>query len=418
MPFAAAIGRIASDLGLLARAAAESEGNIALGGFLKAIEVLRQHSCDFDSASDLIGYLERLEELDETEGCTALPPDSNVVRVMNLHKAKGLEAPVVFLADTAKRFTGDPICHIDRSSDEAVGYMGITAQKGQWATKEVATPARWKQFQAEEQRFLEAEADRLLYVATTRAACMLVVSVGKDNSNWSGLHPYLDDAPELCVPTEAEVAKLAPKRTMTRIATLDPRQITDRWAGVLRPSYIIESAKEVALKGSPRPTWHASGDYGYKWGSAVHELLEIVAKTPAADLAASALMLAGQYDLGTEQVDELVTTIRSVTQSEIWKRSQAATQCFSELPFEAIDRNEDGTPIITRGVIDLLFEEFDGWVIVDYKSDDLSSSDIESAVNHYRHQLIGYAAHWQKLTAAVVKEAGLYFTKLDRYVTV
>ena len=96
-PFPAAVSRIAADLGLLATAAAEREGNIALGGFLKAIEVVRQHSFDFDSASDLLGYLDRLETMDETEGCTALPPNPNVVRVMNLHKAKGLEAPVVFL---------------------------------------------------------------------------------------------------------------------------------------------------------------------------------------------------------------------------------------------------------------------------------------------------------------------------------
>ncbi len=194
-PFSTAVQRIAADLGLLASASAASEGDIAAGGFLKAIEMLRQHSGDFDSASDLISCLEQLDEMDEIQGCTALPPDANVVRVMNLHKAKGLQAPIVFLADTGNRHQGPPACHIDRSGHEPAGYMGITVKRGDWATRDVAMPADWPRFQREERRFLDAEADRLLYVATTRAACMLVVSVGKDKSNWAGLHPYLADAP-------------------------------------------------------------------------------------------------------------------------------------------------------------------------------------------------------------------------------
>lgn len=48
LPFSAAVNRIAADLGLLAGAAAEAEGDIALGGFLKALDVLRQHHGNFD----------------------------------------------------------------------------------------------------------------------------------------------------------------------------------------------------------------------------------------------------------------------------------------------------------------------------------------------------------------------------------
>ena len=223
---------------LLATAAASSEGNIALGGFLKAIEVLRQQSCDFDSASDLIGYLEQLEELNETEGCTALPPDANVVRVMNLHKAKGLEAPVVFLTDTSMAFKGKPICHIDRSGDEPAGYMGITAAHGQWVTKDVATPEDWKKFQDEEQRFLDAENDRLLYVATTRAACMTVVSVGKDNSNWNSLHPYLEDAASLQIPTDPQLNKAKSKKkpvSKPKHSFPTPAELSQKWTAACAP---------------------------------------------------------------------------------------------------------------------------------------------------------------------------------------
>jgi ATP-dependent helicase/nuclease subunit A len=444
-PFSAAVSRIASDLGLLASAAAASEGNIALGGFLKAAEALRQNSCSFDSASDVIDCLQQLEELDETEGCTALPPNPNVVRVMNLHKAKGLEAPVVFLTDTAGPFKGAPICHIDRSGDTSTGYMGITAKKGKWGTKEVATPEHWKQFQEEEQRFLDAEADRLLYVATTRAACMLVVSVGKDNSSWTGLHSYLEDAPELVKtifppggPMTAEPTALAAGVERDANQSLRPEAsaygsgkkafssavqgegsadaIRLTWATAREPSYVIESAKEAALKGTSRPRWQARGDYGHKWGSAVHELLEVALKAPAADLQASAHLFSDQYDLGAERVSELLTTVRSVMQSEIWTRAQKANRCFSELPFETLSHSDDSRPVITRGVIDLLFEEADGWVVVDYKTDDITVADVPSAVDYYRPQLAHYAQHWCDTTNDGVSEQGIYFTRINLYV--
>ena len=421
LPFSAAVQQIAADLGLLAAAATENEGNIALGGFLKAIEVLRQHSCDFDSATDLIEYLDGLEQLDETEGCTATSPDPNVVRVMNLHKSKGLEAAVVFLADTAQPYVGLPNCHIDRSRDQPVGYMGITVPKNKYgAIREIATPSHWAEFQQEEKRFLDAEDDRELYVATTRAASMLVVSVGNDKSNWSGLHTYLANAPELEIPSPplppGEVGLSGAGKGSTAGETTRSN-ITRKWTAATAPSYIIQTAKEAALKGTTRPDWQASGDYGYKWGSAVHELLEIATKSPTAELRPSAQLLASQYDVGSERVDELLTTIGSVTNSEIWKRAQAAARCFSELPFETLSHTSDGQPIITRGVIDLIFEEPSGWVIVDYKTDDITESDIESAVNHYRPQLQHYAAHWRNTTSYSVTELGLYFTRLNDYIT-
>jgi ATP-dependent helicase/nuclease subunit A len=422
LPFSAAVHRIAADLGLLAGAAAGAEGDIALGGFLKALDVLRQHHRDFDSASDLIGYLDRLETMEETEGCTALPPESNVVRVMNLHKAKGLEAPIVFLADTSALHGGLPICHIDRSGDEPVGYMGITKPYTKYQKKEVATPAHWKQFQDEEDRFLRAEHDRLLYVATTRAGCMLVVSVGNDKSNWSGLYPYLQDAAELDIPASpierCESGAIDLPAPLQPPAEATAAEICDKWSAAARPSYAIESVKHAALQGRARPNWQASGDYGYQWGSVIHELLEITAKAPTADLRAAAVPLVKHYDLGSERIDELLATVSAVTQSQIWQRSRLADRCYTELPLEIASQDGDLRPLIIRGVIDLIFAEPDGWVVVDYKTDDITAGDIDSAVEYYRPQLVGYADHWQNVTGDQVKERGLYFTRLNSYVKI
>ncbi len=97
---------------------------------------------------------------------------------MNLHKSKGLEAPIVFLADVSGR-VNTPNMHIDRSGDEPIGYMAIVREVSQFTKQNVALPRGWEQMVTEESRYLDAESERLMYVATTRAGCQLVISVGK-----------------------------------------------------------------------------------------------------------------------------------------------------------------------------------------------------------------------------------------------
>ncbi|MCC6508239.1 MAG: hypothetical protein IT423_03975, partial [Pirellulaceae bacterium] len=53
-----------------------------------------------------------------------------------------------------------------------------------------------------------------------------------------------------------------------------------------------------------------------------------------------------------------------------------------------------------------------------YKSDSITEEGIASVVDYYRPQLIQYAAYWHQLTGQVVKECGLYLTRLDQYVVV
>jgi len=427
MPFPVAIQRIASDLGLLAVTAAQREGDLALGVFLKAIEVLRSQSAEFDCAADLI---DRFDQLGESEGCTALSPDQDVVRVMNLHKAKGLQAPVVFLADTSAPYRGSPECHIDRTGELSAGYMSITTKVGKWGVQRIANPPGWTEFEKEERRFLAAEADRLLYVATTRAACMMVVSVGKSDSNWSGLHGYLEEVPELVVsastglshgeadPCGSPAETFPEGKSVVSESESGAGAIAERWLQAATASYSILSAKDESLSRTERPNWGASGEYGYRWGSAVHQLLDLAAKNDGTDLLPAARLIAREFEIGAARIDELVETVVSVTQSDIWARAKASARYFTELPFESIANSESGQQVLTRGLIDLVFEDASGWVIVDYKTDDISRADLSDACEFYRPQLESYAKHWHVLTGNNVVEHGLYFTRLNDYVGV
>lgn len=422
LSYATAVLQIATDLGLISAAASTDEGNMQAGGLLKVIEWLRSQSLDFDSARDLIEFLDEVLTSEDVEACPALPPTGNVVRLMNLHKAKGLESPIVFLADTSRRYRGKVVCHIDRTSGTPSGYMGISAEvkkKEFTITKEVATPENWSTLQDEEQRFIDAEHDRLLYVATTRAACANIISVGKEGSNWTGLHPYLANAPALQIPEVSNVSTAAELREVEfkEVACISPDSIQAKWDASLNPSYSVTSAKTLGLKGSSRVDRDGSGEYGHEWGTAVHELLEVCHKTPTADLLSTATRLARDNNIRTERIPELIATVESVLASDIWKRAQAAQRCYSELPFETTDLDQDGQPLLIRGVIDLIFEEPDGWIIVDYKTDDLQATQLSAVLEEHRGQLTQYSRIWTAITSLPIKSTGLYFTRLNQYVS-
>ncbi len=88
-----------------------------------------------------------------------------------------------------------------------------------------------------------------------------------------------------------------------------------------------------------------------------------------------------------------------------------------------------GAPVFLSGAVDILFKEDDGWVIADYKTDRLPAAlegaaeeDKEKALavlaDHYRPQVRLYTRFWSKITGENVKESGLYFTALGRWVRI
>ncbi len=70
-----------------------------------------------------------------------------------------------------------------------------------------------------------------------------------------------------------------------------------------------------------------------------------------------------------------------------------------------------------RGIIDFLFEEEDGWVIVDFKTDSVTEEKLQSFIDFYRPQVLAYASEWEKTFGYKVKEAGLYFALLGNWAT-
>src|SRR5262249_18459338 len=137
----------------------------------------------------------RAEEMIEEMGVE--PGRPATVRLMTLHAAKGLEAPVVFLADPSGGTLPQRDYFIDRTSDVPRGQFRIVRKsEGMMGGIEIARPPGWEAMQEKEKLFDTAEKTRLLYVGATRARQMLVVSVRKGGKNpagpWRQLFPFLE----------------------------------------------------------------------------------------------------------------------------------------------------------------------------------------------------------------------------------
>ncbi len=187
-----------------------------------------------------------------------------------------------------------------------------------------------------------------------------------------------------------------------------------RWQQASTATYQTVNIKKEALRGRARPQWQTTTDGGPAWGTALHQLLEMIHRFPNTNIELQATAIAIENELDSTRVPELVTSVRAVVASAVWRRAQVATRSYVEVPIDASEL-VGGLPSITRGVIDLVFEEHDGWVIVDTKTDQVTQAESVATYEYYRGQLEAYATYWQVLTGQRVKEVGIYLTRLDLY---
>lgn len=194
---ASLLERVMDDSGLFVYAASGDLGDRSAGQLLQLISVLRAAE-----RTDLSAAMEAIElALSRDEDDPGLrPARTDAVRLMNLHKAKGLEADVVILAAPVDQKPREPTQATWRDeAGVAQGALLVVDDR----KRIVARPANWDEIAAAETAREAAELARLLYVAVTRARDELVISQrapyvsGKvtkgDASRWSPLGSVLAD---------------------------------------------------------------------------------------------------------------------------------------------------------------------------------------------------------------------------------
>lgn len=442
------IGRLVDRLGLMPFVASSTLGTLRAGILAYALDSVRAEALRGNAS--LAGAVEALQAALAWEDAEAPfdPGPGDAVRIMNLHKAKGLQATVVVLANPLQTVshTRRLDAHTRRDArGRAEAFAAVTAPAGPYRSWTLAQPLEWSRLAQEEVRFLEAEEQRILYVACTRAREELVVARKSGKSCWDIFDGWLD--------RHAETLHLAPdvpqsRERMARSAEDLRAETAAAEAGMTagaRPSYEFASitelaktdeaeAREAAVQGADPGAEPAQSDdpatprvpdrttlRGYAWGSAVHGTLAAAAQGvggEALEFVARALLVEHERPLDERgapaELEELMSLVGRVHASELWRRAERADMRHPEVPF-AVDRPEEngGVPRLVEGVIDLAFREADGWVIVDYKTDVGDDPDFPRRRRAYRRQVDLYAECWEEVTGEPVKEKALLFTTME-----
>ena len=139
-------------------------GEQALANVLHVVELARQYEAS--EGASFRGFVQQFLDETHTEAAESpiLEEGTDGVRLMTVHKAKGLEFPVVILADITCRLSSD------RPSRALVSSRGLCVQ-----TIAGCTPAELVELRDGEMARDRAEGHRLAYVAATRARDLLVV---------------------------------------------------------------------------------------------------------------------------------------------------------------------------------------------------------------------------------------------------
>ncbi|MFO8058247.1 MAG: UvrD-helicase domain-containing protein [bacterium] len=430
LPPVSAFEKTVGDLGLMVLASCRPGGDVEAGSMAKAVELVRRFQGRTWSGSQLVSYLgELVDQAERYDGISVRPSTDAVVKVMNLHKVKGLEAPVVFLAEPYGKVKISPELYVDRSAERITGYMHLY-KRNQYGQKgdTIARPPGWEELENKERSFQEAEQLRFLYVAATRAGAALVITRYEEKnrkkdkySRWSFFEPYLAEVPEL--PESGEVAPAVRPEELLDTNTVKQahQEIADRMERVARPTYVSRAAKQLAISERSEQEPHIyeqapgteepqmSGEHGVEWGSAVHALLQVAMDVPDADLEARAKSVLAEQGLSPDLSETAASVVREVMSSELWQRAMQSKRHLTEVPFETRLESEDGPPVLARGVVDLAFQEEDGWVLVDYKTD--AAAQAKNLADHYAPQIEIYSRAWKSLTGEPVKEASLYFIR-------
>ena len=418
-PPAGALSLILDRLGIVPLVLTREMGESRAGNLFKALELaFWESSRGTTTFVDLVERLSYYYQEVDVEGLSVEPGKKDVVKLMNLHKAKGLEATVVFLADPVKDVTHEPMIHITRKGKEAAGYFVAFRAKSEYASEVVGLPSDWSKYQALEEKYEAAESERLLYVASTRARQLLVVTMypkKPDKGPWKDFYPYLQEVEELEAPEEVIVE--IPKGEVSADAFETARnEIAERIGGSQERSYETESVTAAAKAETAGSPFSEDATGGMAWGRIIHRMLEAVTKDESIDLGLMAENALKEEEKPHSEKEAVIATVNAVMSSELWNRMKKAAEALVEVPF-SLKVEEAAAPKVMSGVIDLAFKEEDGWVLADYKTDKVDGK-LDAFVAYYKPQVDMYRKFWEEACGEKVKEAGLYFIDTAKWVTV
>ena len=353
------------------------------------------------------------------------------VRVMTVHGAKGLEAPIVILPDTTgtAKSQGAPLTPVALDDGGEAWLMAPSSKKEDCRASAQARQAR--------QDRADAEYLRLLYVALTRARDRLVVmgramktpKAGFETGSWWDViaqtferlraadagkdPPRVHDIGDgrIRFGVDPGVAPLTAAASVTAAALpgwIARTPAPDRAAGIASPSQ-MQGAVRI-----PAPSPLARSGPGaalgrFRRGDLIHRLLERLPDAPPElwpDLAPR--LLARERDLDAAQRAEMIAAALGVLTDARF----APVFGPGSRPEAAVTGGADDLPhgVVVSGRIDRLVVTPERVLVVDYKTNRPAPDRIEDADPAYVLQLATYAAVLRRLYPDRPVEAALVWT--------
>lgn len=420
-------------------------GQQVLANVMRVCDLAREY--ELTGGFSFRGFVEELNaQAEKTEAPEApvLEEGTEGVRLMTVHNAKGLEFPVVILADmTANISSQDPDRYIDPDPRKRLCATRLL----RCAPRELLAN---EQLERERER---AEGIRVCYVAATRARDLLVVpTIGDERfegwlaplnnalypskKNYRGARPYslfrgnatILERPVPVDETQDPSVKPGfhrPEAADYTVLWFDPSILDlnvpesfglkyvellksegssdqslkdyEAWRGarsetlkaaavpsveITRVTNLSEEppAAQVAILRSGGTSLQSSGP---RFGTLVHAILRDAPWRADAERLASLAAMHGQLTGATrqEQLDAAQAAARLMAHP-LWQRAAASERCFRELPVTFPIENKR----VLEGAIDLAFLEDGCWQVVDFKTDE----DLHSNQRVYERQLRWY----------------------------
>jgi ATP-dependent helicase/nuclease subunit A len=388
------------------------------------------------SLEETLGALEEEFQESTEEGESPLADETvDAVRLLTVHKAKGLEFPVVIVPDVGRERgnEGRPMLEAAWVDDPDQGLLALRLKDG-------TTNAAWVRHARSKRRHEEAEEKRVLYVACTRAKRRLIL-VNSNNGGqapWRDALSFLDYSATAGFPAPGVLAggfvehRIIPASTTRpapagalidapwREAALSFERAAVALAATRPP---LRSPSSAAAEGEPPPPRAGrpadlARDAARLAGSAVHAALErwdFRTHRLLRDLARQALdrLLSEEFGaavpagLRGRVVDETGGIVEEMLRSPLPARLASLAILGREVPL--ILKDERG--VTWSGVCDLIYRDDRGSLVAaDYKTERLGGEP-GAAAERYRPQMQIYLEALRRVLPGETVRAEILFVR-------
>ncbi|MCE2484917.1 MAG: UvrD-helicase domain-containing protein [Desulfurellaceae bacterium] len=388
------------------------QGNQRTANLLKLIELAHSLADQgIYSLSAFNRFLSHHHQATEEGEAVIAEEHHPTVRFLTIHKAKGLEFPVVILADAVlapSRPSRTGLIergHTPTSLTHAEGESGRLSQpQGRlelrlgphslaWQT------LGWQEVLSREGAREEAEERRLWYVAATRARDQLIVPALPELDGTTGQSLWRVFEDQITEPRPDSPG------LQTDIPAADRPGLTPELTPGLTLPPILPDQSALARYQAWQAEQRAIRQHG-KRPQTVSELSVESLIHGAHTAVPRSLGHAVRMALKQGAEPNL-----QVLNSPLLSRARAAQKCFAELPFSLHYQTPSHTGTVLNGVIDLAFLENGAWVIVGLKDDVLSDGQAEPRAARYRSELSVYALALEQLSVYPVQDLVVLFAR-------